>query len=162
MAKKLIKREALNDFAEVYTKVVKETLATNQPYPKRASGKLIESFKFVIEQQEGNDVIVINAEPYYTFVDKGVSGTIRKYNTPYSYRQFPPRIDAIRNWVRIKGLPDEAVFPIRQKIFRFGIKPTNFIGNALKEVDRLRKTGIFEESITADIIDMAKKTFGVK
>ena len=82
MAKKLIKREALNEFAAVYTKVVKQTLGSNQPYPKRASGKLIESFNIVIENQNGNDVIVIKAEPYYKFVDKGVSGTNSTTPTP--------------------------------------------------------------------------------
>lgn len=162
MSKKLIKREQLNEFGKVYTKIVKQVLETNTPYPKKASGNLINSFKVVVSEEDGKDVITIEAEPYYKFVDKGVSGTIRKYNTPYSYKLYKPRIEAIRQWVRIKGMSEDAVFPIRNKIFRFGIKPTNFISKALKEVEFMRKTGVFEESITKEIIDMAKKTFGVK
>ena len=163
MARKLIKREALNEFANLYTKILKEQLEQNKPFAKRASGQLIQSIKTTIEEVDGNDTIVVNAEPYLKFVDKGVSGTIRKYNTPYSYRQFPPRIDAISNWVRLKGLPQEAVFPIRNKIFRYGIKPTNVINKTIREIEYKSKfMSKFEGGIAEEVIEMAKKSFGIK
>lgn len=163
MAKKLVKKQALEEFAKLYTKVLKQQLDENKPFAKRASGRLINSINTTIEEEDGNDVIVLNSEPYLKFVDKGVSGTIRKYNTPYSYRQKKPPIEAIANWVRLKGLPQESVFPIRNKIFRFGMKPTNVINKTIREIEYKSKfMSKFEEGIAEEVIDMAKKTFGLK
>ncbi len=67
------------------------------------------------------------AENYLTFVDKGVSGTEKKHATPYSYRTKYPPIQAIKQWTRLKGMPEEAAYGIQRNIFRFGMKPTNVI-----------------------------------
>lgn len=160
MAKKLVKRQALDEFAKLYVKTLKEQLENNKPFAKRATGTLINSINVVVSEEQGKDVITLNAESYLKFVDKGVSGTIRKYNTPYSYRNFPPKIEAIRNWVRLKGLPDEATYPIRMKIFRFGLKPTNVIDKTIRQIEYKSKwVNKFEEEIVNEILDMAKKTF---
>ena len=163
MARKLLKREALDEFGKFFVRTLREQLENNKPFAKKASGNLINSIKYQIEQDKGNDVFVLTAEPYLEYVDKGVSGTIRKYNTPYSYKKFPPRIDAISNWVRLKGLPADAVYPIRMKIFKYGLKPTNVINKSIREIQyRSTWASKFEGEIADSIIDEVKKTFGIK
>ena len=59
--------------------------------------------------------MVIEGEDYLKYVDEG-----RK---PGKY----PNIGELKKWARIKGIPDKAVFPIANSIFRFGIKPTHIL-----------------------------------
>ena len=102
-------------------------------------------------------------EDYLKFVDKGVSGTQRKYNTPFSYRTKKPPISVIKLWTRVKGIPEEAAYPIQNKIFRFGLKPTNVINKSIREIEyRSRWINKFEESITTEILNMVKESFGYK
>lgn len=162
MAQRLVKRETLNEFASLITKVLKENLTTEK---KSATGNLIKSINFKVEQKEGNDVLVIESEPYLKYVDKGVSGTIRKYNTPYSYHKYKPKKQAIIEWMNIKGIPQQYLHQIRNKIFRFGIKPTNVLKKTIDELEfqRKLKLDVFEEDVAQDFIDIAKEVFrGIK
>tara|TARA_R100000951_G_scaffold74166_1_gene62497 strand:- start:3366 stop:3872 length:507 start_codon:yes stop_codon:yes gene_type:complete len=76
---------------------------------------------------------------YGNFQDKGVSGTEKKYNTPYSYKSKMPPIKPLSDWAKRKGirLRDEQGkfqkgnyktigFLIARSIFRKGIKPSLF------------------------------------
>lgn len=76
---------------------------------------------------------------YGTFQDKGVSGTEKKYDTPYSYKTKMPPIKPLSEWAKRKGirLRDEKGkfqkgnyktigFLIARSIFRKGIKPSLF------------------------------------
>jgi hypothetical protein len=161
MAKKLVKRQALDEYANLFVKTLKEQLINNKPFSKKASGRLVESINIKIDDTQDGETITIFAEDYLKFVDQGVSGTIRKYNTPYSYRNKKPPISVILQWTRLKGIPQEAAYPIQNKIFRFGIKPTNVIDKTFREIQyRSKWINKFEEEITSDIIDMFKKTLG--
>lgn len=162
MAKRLIKIEALRGFATLLTKVLKDTLTTEK---KSATGNLIKSINFKIDKQDNNDIIVIESESYLKFVDKGVSGTQRKYNTPYSYRSKKPPIQAISNWMNIKGIPKQYAYQIQNKIFRFGIRPTNVLKKTIDELEfqRKLKLGVFEDDVAQDFVEMAKQIFkGIK
>jgi hypothetical protein len=76
---------------------------------------------------------------YGNFQDKGVSGTEKKYNTPYSYKSKMPPIKPLAEWAQRKGikLRDEKGkfkkggyktlgFLIARSIQRKGIKPSLF------------------------------------
>jgi len=76
---------------------------------------------------------------YGNFQDKGVSGTEKKYDTPYSYKSKMPPIKPLSDWAKRKGirLRDEQGkfqkgnyktigFLIARSIFRKGIKPSLF------------------------------------
>ena len=161
MSKKLIKRRALDEFALLFVKTLKEQLINNKHFSKRASGRLVESINIKIDETQGGETITILAEDYLKFVDQGVSGTIRKYNTPYSYKSKKPPINVILQWTRLKGIPQEAAYPIQNKIFRFGLKPTNVIDKTFREIQyRSKWINRFEEEITSEIIDTFKKTLG--
>ena len=76
--------------------------------------------------------------PYYgVFQDKGVSGTKKKYNTPYSYKSKMPPPSKLDKWTVRKGIAprDEKgrfisrkslQFAIARSIFYNGIKPSLF------------------------------------
>ena len=76
---------------------------------------------------------------YGNFQDKGVSGTEKKYDTPYSYKSKMPPIKPLAEWAKRKGikLRDEKGkfkkggymtlgFLIARSIQRKGIKPSLF------------------------------------
>jgi len=163
VAKKLVKKQAMDEFGKLYVKTLKQQLNSTQPFPKRATGKLINSINYRVTEKGDDWTLTLLSEDYLKFVDKGVSGTQRKYNTPYSYRQKKPPISVIKQWTRVKGIPEEAAYPIQNKIFRFGLKPTNVINKSIREIEyRSRWINRFEESITTEILNMVKESFGYK
>jgi hypothetical protein len=81
---------------------------------------------------------------YGTFQDKGVSGTEKKYNTPYTYRDKMPPTRALDGWTVRKGIAprDEKgrflsrktlTFLIARSIYRNGIKPSLFFTTPFKK-----------------------------
>jgi hypothetical protein len=163
MARKLIKKQAMDEFGKLWVKTLREQLITTQPFPKRATGKLYNSVQYRVTQREDDWTLTLLSEDYLKFVDKGVSGTQRKYNTPYSYKSKKPPISVIKQWTRVKGIPEEAAYPIQNKIFRFGLKPTNVINKSIREIEyRSKWINKFEESITNEIISWVKESFNYK
>lgn len=163
MAKKLIKKEAMDEFGKLFVRTLKQQLATTQPFPKRASGRLINSIEYRVNQKDDDWNLTFYSEDYLKFVDQGVSGTQRKYNSPYSYRSKKPPIQAILQWTKLKGIPDEAAYPIQNKIFRFGLKPTNVINRSIREIEyRSKWINKFEDTITTEIINIVKEAFNFK
>lgn len=162
MAKQLITKQALDEFGKIWVKTLKEQLINNRPYAKNATGALVNSVSYRLKQNEqSNWEITLLSEDYLKFVDKGVSGTIRKYNTPFSYKTKKPPISKIKNWVQVKGIPKEAAFPIQNKIFRFGLKPTNVINKTIREIEYKSKwIQKFEGDIANTIIENVKEQFG--
>ena len=78
-------------------------------------------------------------EDYGKFQDKGVSGTEKKYNTPYSYKSKMPPISPLANWAKRKGIrlrDDKGKFQkgnyktigflIARSIQKKGLKPSLF------------------------------------
>jgi hypothetical protein len=160
MAKQLIRRQALDEFGKLYVKTLRDELLNNKPFPKRASGRLVNSINYkLINTPQGTNLQLL-AENYLTFVDKGVSGTEKKYATPYSYRTKYPPIQEIKRWVRLKGIPDEAAYPIQKKIFRFGMKPTNVINKTIRFIEyRSKWKTKFEGEIADEIVQQIKSLF---
>lgn len=153
----------MDEFGKLWVKTLREQLNTTKPFPKRATGNLINSINYRVNEKGENWTLTLYSEDYLKFVDKGVSGTQRKYNTPYSYKTKKPPISVIKQWVRTKGIPDEAAFPIQNKIFRFGLKPTNVINKSIREIEyRSRWINKFEESLTTEILNMVKESFAYK
>lgn len=89
---------------------------------KEASGTLVNSVRTAIRSDGNKAVIEIYAEDYIRFVDKGRNPG-----------RFPP-LSAIRSWVALKGIAEEAVFPIARKIAEKGIPATPVINPTLEKV----------------------------
>jgi hypothetical protein len=88
----------------------------------KASGNLISSIKHkVYEATSYNLSIQILADDYFKYIEEG-----RKPG------KFVP-IKPLSEWVKLKGLPEEAVYPINYNIYKYGIKPKPIISKALNQ-----------------------------
>lgn len=79
-----------------------------------ASGKLINSLAYDIQNNLEEISITFSMADYGYYVDKG-----RKPG------KMPP-VSKILEWTRLKGIPEKAAWPIARSIGKFGIAPTNF------------------------------------
>tara|TARA_R110002012_G_scaffold94185_3_gene228096 strand:+ start:3100 stop:3612 length:513 start_codon:yes stop_codon:yes gene_type:complete len=127
-------------FAEKTTKMAKSILRSKG---KNASGNLEDSIGYNLKvYPSGALELQFKAAEYATFVDKGVSGTKRKFNTDYEYTTKQPPSNVIDKWVVRKGIKagrddkgrfikrKSLVFAIARSIKLYGIEPTNFFTRA--------------------------------
>tara|TARA_R100001443_G_scaffold83873_2_gene90601 strand:- start:1178 stop:1690 length:513 start_codon:yes stop_codon:yes gene_type:complete len=127
-------------FAEKTTKMAKSVLRNKG---KNASGSLEKSIGYDLKvYPSGALELQFKAAEYATFVDKGVSGTKKRYNTPYRYTTKQPPSNVIDKWVVRKGIKagrddkgrfikrKSLVFAIARSIKLYGIEPTNFFTRA--------------------------------
>jgi|TARA_R110000782_G_scaffold33087_1_gene80198 hypothetical protein len=115
----LYDKKVLNEFGKDYVKILIRLLKKEG---KVASSALINSISYKLKEQAGLIQYQLIANDYLQYVDEG-----RK---PGSY----PPIRAIADWVRVKGISKDAIFPIARSIFKFGIKPTNVLKKTLTEI----------------------------
>ena len=111
----------------------------------KASGDLKKSIKSGRVKESPNSIEVsILAEDYLPFIDQDVSGTERKFNTPFSYKTKKPPVRFLQTWLKQKTGKflardrKSAAFAIQNSIFKYGIKPTKFFTtpfeNAFKQL----------------------------
>jgi len=117
---KILHDEQVKIFGNDYIKIITQLLLS---VGKKSSGELIKSLDFRIQNTAKEISVVLSANEYFDEVDRG-----RKAGT------YPP-IKAISKWATLKGISQDAVFPIAHKIFKFGIKPTNILDKAIKEIE---------------------------
>lgn len=127
-------KEALAEVRDLIVKESKENLVA----AKKGGGALENSIKGTDVSEEGSSLMFqILMQDYATFVDKGVSGTKTKYDTPYSYTDKMPPPSALDKWTVKKGIaprddkgrfiPRKTLqFLIARSIYRDGIKPSLF------------------------------------
>ena len=84
-------------------------------------------------------------EDYGEFIDRGVSGTEKKYNTPYAYTTKAPPPSVFGKWAKAKGIKPrdkktgkfitakQFGFIMSRHIFTKGIKPTNFFSLSFEQ-----------------------------
>lgn len=134
-------KEALQLFAVEYINELANQLRRRGKY---ASGDLIRSLESrIIKTAMGTDyTLEILANDYLKFVDEG--------RRPGKQ----PPLRAIQRWVRIKGINPKAAYPIARKIGEKGIKATNVIENALKEVNSQRGIRIMQDGMSDWVDDM--------
>ena len=106
---------------------------------KSVSKELYNSLKGNVKVMPNSIAVDFEMEDYGVFQDKGVSGTEKKYNTPYSYKSKMPPIKPLAQWaqsrnIRLrdeqgkykKGNYNTIGFLIARSIYRKGIKPSLF------------------------------------
>jgi hypothetical protein len=125
-------------------RVVKESKQGLRRRKKVVSGNLLNSIKgSPVKVTQNSLQFNISMADYGTFQDKGVSGTEKKYNTPYTYRDKMPPTRALDGWTVRKGIAprDEKgrflkrktlTFLIARSIYRNGIKPSLFFTTPFK------------------------------
>jgi hypothetical protein len=140
-----ISTQKMKEFGKDYVKILYRELRREG---KDATGALINSLAFEIREEAQQIQIILLANDYLKYVDKG-----RK---PGKY----PPIKAIAKWVQVKGISKEAIFPIARSIYKFGIKPTNVIQRVIKEFETsptLQKK--YEDEVVNQLIDMINKNY---
>lgn len=145
-----------NEFGKDYVKILVALLKNNtvpsraglRPYPKVASGRLVQSINYRLQPLATGIQIQLLSEDYLKYVDKG--------RRPGTY----PPIQAIQRWTSLKGIPKGAAWGIRQNIYKYGIKPTNVISKALKIIETSRDANRkYEQRMVDNIVKQLEKNF---
>ena len=138
--KKIIDDQTAKLFGSDYVRVLTALLKKEG---KSASGALINSLDYRVKETAQNISIIIQSNEYLQFVDEG-----RK---PGKY----PPIRAISKWASLKGISQDAVFPIARSIYKFGIKPTNVIQKTNNEFFNSQTfANKYEQRISTNIEDI--------
>ena len=132
----MLARQEVNKVLSLFgAKVVTESRRNFRK--KNASGRGIRSLDFDIEAFEKSFSMTFEMEDYMEFQDKGVSGTEKKYNTPFRYTTKKPPTKVFDRWIIRRGLAardaqgrflsrESLKFALSNHIFKFGIKPSLF------------------------------------
>ena len=86
----------LNDFAKY---VIQQSRSNLTKGNRNSSKSLYNSLDSQIEVSANSFRLAFLMEDYGAFQDKGVSGTKRKFDTPFSYKSKRPPIKPITEWV---------------------------------------------------------------
>jgi hypothetical protein len=141
----LISEKKLKEFGTDYVKILVRELKRAD---KVATTVLINSIDYRIRKEAKEISIIIDSVDYLKFVDEG-----RK---PGKY----PPLRAIQNWVDVKGISREAVWPIMQSIYKFGVKPTNVIQRVVTEFETSQTLkNKYEEEVVNQIITQVNHNF---
>lgn len=127
-------RKYLEEFRD---KVVREAKHNLSKKRKRVSKKLYESIDGEVEVFENSFSLSFSMEEYGLYQDKGVSGTEKKYDTPYSYTNKIPSGKHFIDWARFRGLQPRLKngkfgtyksmgYIIARSVYKKGIKPSLF------------------------------------
>jgi hypothetical protein len=164
--------KALEKFRDL---VVAEAKANLQRMGKNSSGKLSNSIKGEVKEMPNSIGIYFEMEPYGNFQDKGVSGTERKFDTPYSYTNKMPPPSKSDKWIVKKGIAPRNVtgqfqsrkglqFAIARSIFKYGIRPSLFFTKPFEAAYKtlpdtlIDKYGLDAEKLLTQILDENLKT----
>ena len=149
-------KQAIKEFGAEYVKeLVKQLLLAD----KKATGELIHSINYKLVEASNEILLEILAAPYLKYVDKG-----RKAGG-----KMPP-VQPIIKWAKVRNIKpmkgkykkiDEVGWAIARGIQKNGIKPTNVLEKAKKNIfsnkaliDKLSRGGLL------DLNEMINKTFG--
>lgn len=163
--------KALQKFRDL---VVAEAKANLRKLGKDSSGKLSNSIKGEVKEMPNSIGVYFEMEPYGNFQDKGVSGTQRKYDTPYSYKTKMPPPSAFDKWIIKKGIAPRSAtgkfksrkglqFAISRTIFKKGIKPSLFFTRPFEAAYKtlpdalIDKYGLDAEQLLNEILDQNLK-----
>lgn len=108
---------------------------------KNSSKKLYDSLGYDLNVSKNSLSVDFKMEDYGKFQDSGVSGKIRKFNTPFSYKDKMPPTRAFDKWIVKKGIAprskgkflsrESIKFAIAKSVFLNGIKPSKFFTKAV-------------------------------
>lgn len=116
-----------------------------------------------LELEETNDGMNILAYPHLIFHDLGVNGnTIKLYDTPFTYRDKMPPVDAIKEWIKEKGLQTRNNDKYKEKKFEVSEGVAWAIAKNIQKKG-MQPKDIYSKEIPQLIEDLANKLadFGV-
>ena len=127
-------RDELNKFAKY---VIQQSRSNLTKGKKNTSKELYNSLGYKLSQSAKQTSLAFEMADYGKYQDKGVSGTEKKYNTPYKYTSKMPPTKAFDKWVVRKGIAPRGSggkfakreglkFAIAKAIKKKGIRPSLF------------------------------------
>jgi hypothetical protein len=163
--------KALEKFRDL---VVAEAKNELQRLNKDSSGKLRNSIKGDVKEMPNSIGVYFEMESYGNFQDKGVSGTQRKFDTPYSYKTKMPPPSAFDKWIVRKGIAPRSAtgkfqsrkglqFAIAKSVFKYGIRPSLFFTRPFEAAYKtlpdtlIDKYGLDAEQLLNEILDQNLK-----
>ena len=127
-------RDELNKFAKY---VIQQSRSNLSKGKKNVSKELYNSLGYEISQSGSTMSLGFDMVDYGKFQDRGVSGTEKKYNTPYKYTNKMPPAKAFDKWTIRKGIAPRGKggkfekrkglnYAIAKSIYKKGIRPSMF------------------------------------
>jgi hypothetical protein len=131
---------------------------------KMGTGALYDSIDYEVTETSTKFKITFHMLDYGRFVDKGVEGSESGKageggSSQYAYTNKMPPKEEIERWMKIKGIPLEASYPIRRKIFTLGITPTNFFTIPTTRRIKQLEQGV-KEAMVKDIDENLRRQYG--
>jgi hypothetical protein len=127
--------------------MVNEIISVLESKDKVASGKLINSIKHEYRIDIDNIELLIKSEDYIKFLESG--------RRPGKYVP----IKALKEWVKFKGIPEKAIYPINHKIFKFGIKPVQILKPIVDKYNKPDRFGGIIKQYNRIVADYLKWEF---
>ena len=154
-------QKILNSFAKY---VIQQSRSNLTKTNKNVSKKLYNSLDYKILSDSSGFILQFLMEEYGAYQDQGVSGTKKKYKTPFKYTTKSPPSSAFDKWTVRKGIaPREEGgrvpkrkglnFIIAKSIFEQGIRPSLFF---TKPFEKRFKT--LPPELIAAFVNDAEKT----
>ena len=117
--------------------VISESRKNLTRLKKNSSKKLYNSLRGEAKAMPNSFSMDFFMEDYGHFQDKGVSGVVKKYDTPYNYTTKMPPTRSLDKWMVRRGIAPRGKngkfvsrqglkFAIARSIFKNGIKPSLF------------------------------------
>jgi hypothetical protein len=117
--------------------VISESRKNLTRLKKNSSKKLYNSLRGDAKVMPNSFSMDFFMEDYGHFQDKGVSGVVKKYDTPYNYTTKMPPTRSLDKWIVRRGIAPRGKngkfvsrqglkFAIARSIFKNGIKPSLF------------------------------------
>jgi len=129
-------QEALEAFKSFVIQQARTRLTKGR---KNVSKGLYNSLKGYVKEMPNSILVEFKMNEYGVYQDKGVSGTEKRYNTPFSYKSKMPPIKPLADWAKsrnirlrdeqgkfTKGNYNTIGYLIARSIYRKGIKPSLF------------------------------------
>lgn len=130
--------EHLKDELDTFRKrVIQQAKSNLTRTGKNASKRLYNSLDSDLKSSANSFQLDFMMADYGEFVDKGVSGIKKKYDTPYSYKSKMPPPSKLDKWIVRRGLAPRdksgklmnrksLQFVVARSIYRKGFKPSLF------------------------------------
>ena len=154
--------QVLEDFGNEMQAYLRAELVKNSAY---VSGDLAEQIDFSSIIDDKGYVFTLRLKDYYDYVNKGVSGTERKRNTPYSYMESSkiPFYFA-KQWMNNKGLfvnKGATITSIAGKQYKAGSRDSQAFAMARSWKEKGTKGNHFYDNVVTDArLDKLKKDLG--
>ena len=144
-------KRVLDNFGKSVVQQSRSRLAKKKKdsnYNTIATGKLYDSISFTPAKISNRGNLIsfsFEMEDYGDFIDKGVSGVDKKYDTPFSYKTKPPPPSVFGEWAKARGIKPrdkktgkfitakQFGFIMSRHIFSKGQKPTNFFSLSFEQ-----------------------------